>query len=182
MNATPAPRTFRRLTSIGLALTVGMALASCAAEPAETPAELPPLEAPAEPRTDRPDAAVQADSCEWDIPQVTTAAAAPPSGTAGDLATAIVGSWQHTHFDTGNGFEAVSKDIRYVFPAADQLIYCQHVPGVTDHAEHRAAFALDGTSIVLPSPSKGYEVMAWSADSMLWLNNQDGSTYLLARR
>lgn len=105
-----------------------------------------------------------------------------PEGQAGELADVLIGSWQHTHIDGGAGFEAVSKDIRYVFPSTDQILYCQHVPGVTDHAENSAAVTLEGTYIGLPAPAKGYEVLAWGKDSMLWLNPYDNSHYLLIRR
>jgi hypothetical protein len=125
--------------------------------------------------------AEQVDSCEWEKPQASSEATLP-SGHEGDLATVLIGSWQHTHYDSGDGMEAVDNDIRYVFPAPGELIYCQHVPGVTDHAESRAAFTLDGSLIAPPSPHKGFEVTAWSADRMAWTNNFDGSTYLLIRR
>jgi len=154
---------------------VGTPAPDSSQNPGETPA--PETDAPAEPAGP----AEQADSCEWDLDRV-TADATPPSGQAGDLAMVLIGSWQHTHFDTGNGMEANTNDIRYVFPSVDDLIYCQHVEGITDHAENRASISLDGTVIQPPSPHPGFEVMAWSADRMLWKNNFDGSTYLLVRR
>lgn len=34
----------------------------------------------------------------------------------------------------------------------------------------------------VPAPATGYVASAWSADTMLWTNNRDGSLYLLKRR
>lgn len=66
--------------------------------------------------------------------------------------------------------------------SAEQLIYCQHVPGATDHAENSAVITLEGSTITPPSPHKGFEVLAWSEDTMLWKNNYIASTtYLLVR-
>ena len=171
---------------LALAVATVLALVGCAAAPQATEqtsgtteqntATGEPTVAPEEPTG----AAEQAASCEWDIEQI-TAAPTPPEGSVGDLTTVLIGSWQHTHYDSGDGFEAVDHDIRYVFPAADQIIYCQHVPGATDHAEQSATITLDGTDLVLPA-GPGFRVLAWNDDSMLWLNNVDDSTYLLVRR
>lgn len=180
--------TIQRLTVTGAALTIILALAGCApAVDSEAPGDTPSngsTESPAAtPESETEEPTQQAASCEWDLPQLSASDPVAPEGTEGDLATVLVGSWQHTYIDEGNGFEAVTKDIRYVFPSAEQLIYCQHVPGVTEYAENKAAITLDGTTILPPSPHKGYEVLAWSANTMLWQNNYiDGVTYLLVRR
>lgn len=175
-----------RLTLTALALIAALSLTGCAARPAAPEGSHPDghAAAPTGEPTDAPDApepAVQAASCEWDLER-RHAEPVTPDGTGGDLATVLVGSWQHTHSDTGSGFEPVDHDIRFVFPAPVQLIYCQHVPGITEHAERAAAITLDGTDLVLPDPAPGYRVLAWDQNSMLWLNKMDGSTYLLTRR
>lgn len=144
--------------------------------PAESTSPPTEIDEPAEPAGPTEQAA----SCEWDIPAV-TADATLPIGQTGDLATVLIGSWQHTHFDSGDGWEVLDKDIRYVFPTPGQLIYCQHVPGITDHAENSTTHTLEGTLIAPPS-HKGFDATAWSADRMVWTNNYDGSSYLLVRR
>ncbi|MEO7348392.1 MAG: hypothetical protein ABIW32_00790, partial [Terrimesophilobacter sp.] len=107
-----------------------------------------------------------------------------PSGREGDLAIALIGSWQHTHTDSGSGFEALktTTDIRFVFPSTKRLLYCQDVAGATSQAENSVNISLDGAEIVLPSPASGYGVVAWDANTMVWTNNRDGSLYLLQRR
>lgn len=166
-------------------------LIGCAAEPvvsapvmpeaAETPnatvAEEPSEDgAGEEPRT-------QAESCEWEGDALASTLPSMPGASEGDIETVIIGSWQHTHVDTGAGFEPLhSKDIRYVFPSTDRLLYCQHVPGITEHASHAADITLNGTEIVLPGGAPGFIVTNWSEDTMVWGNNMDGSKYLLQRR
>ena len=177
--------------------------------PAEPPAEEPKPEEPKaeepkveEPQSEEPEPedsptdegiagggeegtpAVQAESCDWDAPAVAGDSSGIPSSPGDSLETAIIGAWQHTHFDKGNGFETVGAgtDIRYVFPSTTRILYCQDVDGATSQAQNAADITLDGTSIVMPSPHKGFEVTAWSADTMTWTNNLDGSTYLLKRR
>ena len=107
-----------------------------------------------------------------------------PSDPGSDPAAAIVGAWQHTHIDTGSGFEPLGPgtDIRFVFPSTTRLLYCQDVQGATNQAENAVDIEINGTSIVLPAPATGYEMIAWTAESMLWTNLRDGSTYLLRRR
>lgn len=143
--------------------------------PAEEPkAEDPPQEAPA----------VQAESCGWDSPKIPGSSSDAPSDQSGGLETAIIGAWQHTHIDSGSGYEPVGDgtDIRYVFPSTTRILYCQDVKGATDQAENAADITLDGTKIVLPGSAPGFEVISWSADTMVWNNNLDGSKYLLHRR
>lgn len=148
------------------------------AEPStgDSSTESEPEEEPAapEPRT-------QEETCDWDSPALELGSAAPAS-QEGDIATVIIGSWQHTHFDAGAGYEPVTNDIRYVFPSVETLLYCQHVPGITDHAENSAMVTLNGTSIDLPNGAPGYEISAWSDDAMVWVNRMDDSLYLLQRR
>ncbi len=94
-----------------------------------------------------------------------------------------MGSWQHTHTDEGSGFEEVANDHRFVFPSSDRLLYCQHVPGATDHAENAANITLNDTKIELPGGKYGYTVTAWDDDTMLWDNPVGGGyIYLLQRR
>lgn len=149
---------------------------AASAEPAaqETTAQ-PAVEETPEPRE-------QAESCDWDTGALSGAAKAH-SETAGELKTVIVGSWQHTHFDSGSGYEALAdKDIRYVFPSADRLLYCQHVPGITNHAENAANITWNGNSFTPPGGAPGWEVVAWSDESMVWINKMDDAKYLLKRR
>lgn len=172
-----------------LALTVSlMLLTACGSETQDDPAAAASAEPTAqEPSSEpageeTPEPRKQAESCDWDKNAVSGAAKAH-SDTAGDLKTVIVGSWQHTHFDSGNGYEALSnKDIRYVFPSADRLLYCQHVPGITNHAENAANISWKGNSFAPPGGAPGWEVVAWSDDSMVWINKMDDSKYLLKRR
>lgn len=153
--------------------------------PAEEELEATPAdeESPApEPTADAP--AVQEESCGWDSPPVSADPGGAPSGPGDSLETVIIGAWQHTHIDTGAGFEpnGAGIDIRYVFPSTTRLLYCQDVAGATDQAENAADITLDGTKIVLPGSAPGYTVASWSADTMVWTNNRDGSSYLLQRR
>lgn len=183
-------RLAHRLARVALVSLIALGVSGCVGPPmsgvpsASTP---PDSQEPAASETDAPAEPTgpagpveQAASCEWDIPAITAAAAAP-TGQDGELATVLIGSWQHTHIDSGDGWETLDKDIRYVFPAPGQLIYCQHVPGITDHAENSTTHTLEGTLIAPPS-HKGFDATAWSADRMVWTNNYDGSRYLLARR
>ena len=125
----------------------------------------------------------QAEDCGWDVPVLASSAVTLPSGADGELGVRLVGSWQHTHFDSGGGFEPIDgKDIRYVFPSTERMFYCQHVPGITEFAEQGADITLDGQSIVLPGSHPGFTVQEWNDSSMVWVNNMDGSLYLLQRR
>ncbi|SJM52511.1 hypothetical protein CZ774_05665 [Frigoribacterium sp. JB110] len=95
----------------------------------------------------------------------------------------LVGSWQHTHTDEGSGFEAVTNDHRFVFPSPDRMLYCQHVPGATEHEENAANVVLNSTRIEWGGGEYGYTVMAWDADTMVWDNAVGGGyIYLLQRR
>lgn len=178
----------RLLSTVAVAAALSLAVSGCVGPPVTGPAT-PGGPAPTAPagETGSPGASepgaprVQADSCEWELPRV-NADAVTPSGQSGELVSVLIGSWQHTHFDTGSGWESTSNDLRYVFPAEDRMIYCQHVPGITDHAENRAGISLEGALIQPPSPHPGFEVVAWSTDTMLWVNHFDDSRYLLVRR
>lgn len=100
----------------------------------------------------------------------------------GDLQSLIVGAWQHTHIDDGQGYEPVSQDMRFVIPSAGRMLYCQHVPGITDHAENAADITWKDKTILLPGPPAGYTVTFWSEDTMIWENEILSSCYLLERR
>lgn len=189
-----------RLAAATLPIAIGaLVLAGCASVgwPGERDAAQPSVPAtagatPTEAATAAPRApstppadevpAVQAETCDWDVPALSAAATGVPTGQSGALDKIIIGSWQHTHYDTGAGYEATDNDIRYVFPAAERILYCQHVPGITDHAENAADISWDGTTIVLPGGRAGFTVTAWEADTMVWRNELDGSNYLLQRR
>lgn len=190
----------KRVLGLACAASLAFALASCAPEPGDTKPDTPeasqppaatpepaPEEKPAEtpeakPEEEKPEARTQADSCEWEIPALASPSVVSVDGQEGDISELIVGSWQHTHFIKGDVFDTVDNDIRYVFPAADKLIYCQDVPGITDQAENRADISLDGLDIVLPGSAPGYTILAWTDSEMLWLNKLDNSKYLLQRR
>lgn len=182
--------TTRRLTLTVLATALALTVAGCVGPPvtgASGPGSPEPTTAPEAPQPDQstpPAAPIEAvaDSCEWEAPRLDSADTTTPTAQDGELASALIGSWQHTHFDSGSGWEANTNDIRYVFPTDSTLLYCQHVPGITDHAENRAGMTLNGTVIQPPDPHPGFEVVAWSTDRMLWTNNLDGSRYLLVRR
>ena len=142
----------------------------------EPAVEEPPAEEPAQaPRT-------QAESCEWDTSGSTGGSSAAPSGQEGDLDSIIIGVWQHTHYDSGAGYEPLdTEDIRFVFPSLDRMLYCQHVPGITDYAENAGDISWEDTGIVLPTGSVGYTVTSWDQNTMVWNNHLDGSSYLLQR-
>lgn len=184
-------------TAVGVFATV-LLLAGCGARsPAGTPVPGPNTEQPPtadsnasaaeEPATEPVDEEAQDDqsqeeTCDWDAPRLSGPAEAP-EGREGDLPTMLVGSWQHTHTDEGAGFEEVANDHRFVFPAPDRMLYCQHVPGATDHGENAADIVLNGTKIELPGGKYGYTVLAWDEDTMLWDNPVGGGyVYLLQRR
>lgn len=177
----------RALQLTGIAFVTALLLTSCAPEPGT---EVPASEAvsneseaaePTEDAEETPAPVEQADSCDWDSPKI-SGDPAPPSGQDGDLQSTIVGAWQHTHYDEGGGWESMNQDIRYVFASSDQILYCQHVPDVTDHAENRADISWESARIVLPDPAPGYTVQSWDADTMVWVNHFDDSLYLLQRR
>ena len=153
-------------------------------EPSAEPSDEPDAEETTEEAPEDEGPAAQANSCEWDNPKLTAnVPGSLPSGQVGDLATAIIGSWQHTHYDSGEGFKVLDdEDIRYVFSSDTTLLYCQHIAGVTDHAENGADITWDDNSIVLPNGTAAYVVESWDESTMLWTNTRDGSTYLLQRR
>lgn len=125
----------------------------------------------------------QSEDCEWDVPALASPAVSLPSEGDGDLGVRLVGAWQHTHFDSGSGFEPIDgKDIRYVFPSTERMLYCQHVPGITEFAEQGTDISLEGQAIALPGSHPGFTVREWNDSSMVWVNNMDGSLYLLQRR
>lgn len=133
------------------------------------------------PDSETADETTQAETCDWDSPRLMGAAAAP-AGQDGELSGVLVGAWQHTHTDDGYGFTEVVNDHRFVFPAADRMLYCQHVPGATEYAENAANVTLNGTTIELPG-GYSYTVTAWGEDTMLWNNPVGGGfDYILQRR
>ncbi len=130
-----------------------------------------------------PQARQQAESCDW------SSAALPrsipssiPTAAGADIGSALVGAWQHTHFDSGSGYVALKdEDIRFVFPSSGRLLYCQHVPGATQRAERSTDVALKDNAIVIAG-APGYVVSAWNDQTMVWINRADNSRYLLQRR
>lgn len=127
---------------------------------------------------------IAAAGCDWESERLSSEASDDaPSGEGTDFATAILGSWQHTHINEGSGFEPLKSttDIRFVL-TSDRFLYCQDVDGATDKSEISAPLQLEGTDLVLPSPATGYAVTAWDENTMVWLNHRDGTLYLLKRR
>lgn len=180
----------RRTLALALALAIPVALGGCAVMPelGDGAVEEPPAAAPdsstgtEEDGADDDDApAGQAESCDWESPKLTTGVGTIPQNGEGELTSIIVGAWQHTHFDTGGGYEPTTFDHRYVFPTSERVLYCQHVPGTTDHAQIAVDFTWEDTRIALPN-APGYVVLSWDADTMVWLNPVDDSHYLLQRR
>ncbi|HLU64561.1 MAG TPA: hypothetical protein VKY66_08565 [Protaetiibacter sp.] len=184
-----APR--RGALPLAWAVSLAFVLAGCVALPelggasseGTAPQAEPPAVAGEEPDESTEDGPrTQEESCDWDAPKLTAGASSVPQGSAGELQSIIVGAWQHTHFDTGGGYEPVTADIRYVFPSTQRILYCQHVEGVTNHAENAADISWDDTRIVVPGGAPGWVVLSWDADTMVWLNRADDSHYLLQRR
>lgn len=180
----------RPVSTIILAPLLIFALAGCApdGEPANDASnEQNSASESAPPTTEDPEeeqseALVQEETCDWDSPKLSAPAEAP-EGQVGDLPKVLVGAWQHTHTDEGSGFEEVTNDHRYVFPSPDRMLYCQHVPGATEHAANAANVVLNGTAIELPGGKYVYTVTAWDEDTLLWDNPVGGGyVYLLQRR
>lgn len=168
---------------------LAVALAACtpdATPPSATNSDQGPTSEPAssapEAEEDQAATVTQEGTCDWDASKL-SAPADVPEGQTGDLAEVLVGSWQHTHTDEGSGFEEVVTDHRYVFPSPDRMLYCQHVPGITEHAENAANITLNGTAIELPGGQYAYTVTAWDDDTLVWDNPVGGGyVYLLQRR
>lgn len=183
-----------RAAALSIFVVGVLALAGCAAESAPQDAATQPDQSAASNAPAKPDAAPEEDvevvavtqdeDCGWASGPIVGDATGVPSGTEGSLDVVLIGAWQHTHFDTGAGYESLGAgtDIRYIFPSTDRILYCQDVEGATQQAENAADMTLDGTELVLPSPASGYNVVAWDADTMVWENHRDGSHYLLKRR
>ena len=170
----------------GALLALSIVLTGCAPEVGTVIDGGPTPSATTDEVPESPDAGpvTQEETCDWDSARLDSGSADAPNGMGEDLASTIIGSWQHTHIDEGSGYEALKNttDIRYVFPSTTRMLYCQDVQGATHQAENAVDVKLDDTNIVLPSPATGYEVMAWTHDIMVWKNTRDGSFYLLKRR
>jgi hypothetical protein len=177
-----------KTTITGAFLICILALTGCAAETPSGSVDQPEPSSgttdPGTPAEPEQEPVTQEATCEWGSARLDSGSADSPNSTGGDLATTIIGSWQHTHIDSGSGYEAVkpTTDIRYVFPSTTEMLYCQDVQGATSQAENLVSFELNGTEIVLPSPATGYGVQTWTNDTMVWTNHRDGSLYLLKRR
>lgn len=172
-----------------LAPLLVFALAGCAAEngpvsevqPEQNSGTEPDLQSDDDPG-EHPEAITQEETCDWESPKLSAPADAP-DGQEGELSEVLVGAWQHTHTDDGSGFEEVTNDHRYVFSSPDRMLYCQHVPGATEHAENAANVVLNGTAIELPGGKYAYTVTAWDQDTLVWDNPVGGGyVYLLQRR
>lgn len=174
---------------LGIAVAMSPTLAGCAPEVslgAENESAPPAATSPTDVQESiQPVPRTQEENCGWDSARIDSGSATgAPSSPGADLSTVLIGAWQHTHINSGSGYEAVkpTSDIRYVFPSTAKLLYCQDVQGATSQAENAVNMQLEGTEIVLPSPATGYGVTAWNNDTMVWKNNRDGSFYLLKRR
>lgn len=156
-----------------------------ASEPAAETTQTAPESEPEKAEESEPEPVTQEKTCDWGSgPLKPGSTGEIPTSTTGNPNTAIIGSWQHTHIDEGGGFDPVNDptDIRYVFPSATELLYCQNVPGITDEAENEAEITINDREILLPGGAGSYVVEAWSNDAMVWTNTRDGSLYLLQRR
>ncbi len=175
-------------TFAGAFLTCVLALTGCAAENTAEVTEQPdssgPSTTPDSQSEPTSEPVTQEETCGWESARLDSGSADAPTSTGSELSTAIIGAWQHTHINSGSGYEAVkpTTDIRYVFPSTTTMLYCQDVTGATSQAERQVTMSLDGVEIILPSPATGYAVTAWNADTMVWTNHRDGSLYLLKRR
>lgn len=169
-------------------------LSGCAAEPEDAPndatAEVAqpdqadaPDEAPeAEPE---PEAATQEKTCDWETGALRPGSTGEvPTSADGDISTAIIGAWQHTHIDEGAGFYEVDEgtDIRFVFPSATEFLYCQDIAGVLEQEQISATITLENNEISRPDSDPVYGVTAWSDDILVLTNMRDQSLYLLQRR
>jgi|GEM_PF-4612461 len=169
-------------------LSCALALTGCAAEvpsSAGDPPSTPDQSSdPASPEETESVPVTQEESCDWDTARLDSGSADAPSAAGDDFETAIIGAWQHTHIDSGAGYEPVkpTTDIRYVFPSTTTMLYCQDAKGATSQAERKVTVSLDGVEIIVPAPATGYAAVAWDGDTMVWENHRDGSLYLLKRR
>ena len=166
---------------LSLCALVVLALGACtASDPAETPSTETKSDAPS---SATPSAGQQSQSCEWDKPQITADPKADaPQGTSGDLKKIVVGSWQQTHFDFGDGFKPVKdKDLRYVFPSSSRLLFCKDAVGTTNRVDNAADIVWDG-NLIAPPAGKGFEIVSWNNEAMIWVNKFDNARYLLKRR
>ncbi len=122
------------------------------------------------------------DGCDWEVARMPSGTTdGLPTSEGDDLATVLLGSWQFTHLGDGTSYTETSKDLRYVF-TEDTIFYCQDVPGVTDQAQNSAPLVLEGTLITLAEPAKGFNVVAWNDDVMVWHNLLLGDYFVLKRR
>lgn len=161
-------------TGAGVPVGPGTLTVDCDAAPGTVDVD-PPTD------VDDAEARIQAEDCGWEAPALTSPSTDVPDGQDGDLQTVIIGAWQHTHYDSGAGYVQLDEeDIRFIFPSSTTLMYCQHIPGVTEHASNAAAFAWEGNKIMLPASN--YDVSLWNDNTMVWVNSVDGSLYLLQRR
>ncbi|MCZ7531849.1 MAG: hypothetical protein M5U23_00315 [Acidimicrobiia bacterium] len=128
------------------------------------------------------EAVVILDGCDWDVERMPSGDTdGLPTSEGDDLATVLIGSWQFTHLGDGTSYTETSKDLRYVF-TEDTIFYCQDVPGITDKAENSAPLVLEGTLIALAEPAKGFNVVAWNDDVMVWHNLLLDDYFILKRR
>lgn len=182
----------RKIGPIAVTLLISaLVLAGCAAEPGPDGGTQPGTSSSTSPETEteattEPEAGppTQEETCGWDASRLESGTATAPRDQNGDVGTALIGAWQHTHIDEGSGYEAVkpTTDIRYVFPSTTRMLYCQDVKGATNQAENAVDMTLDGLEIVLQPSGVSYGVVAWDANTMVWKNHRDGSLYLLKRR
>ncbi len=180
----------RKIGPLAAALLVSaLVLTGCAAEPAAEPATgantqpdnaATPGTEPSTPAEPEATPVTQEESCDWATPRMDSGSASAPRGQNGDIATVLIGAWQHTHIDS----EALkpTTDIRYVFASTSRMLYCQDVAGATSQAENAADITLNGTEITLDGGASLYGIVAWDANTMVWTNHRDGTSYLLQRR
>lgn len=126
-------------------------------------------------------------TCNWDSPAVVVDAAVDPDAKDGELAELLVGAWQRTGYDIGEGYqmyssdgESADRDYRFFFTADGEYLFCQNTPE-TDHGERRGDFTLEEATLDL-SDDGSYTALSWNEENMTWKNHLSGATVYLQRR
>ena len=110
-----------------------------------------------------------------------------PTDTSGDVAAAVIGLWQHTYTEDGDGnlseVSDDSTDIRFSIPDANTFRFCQQVDILGDEPQiNESELTIDG--LKLDISAAGYTVAGWS-DDVLRLHNdyfEDRDEYFLLER
>lgn len=147
--------------------------------------ESSPSPTPSEPAQSAPEAPAEEPSCDWDSPKLVTDTLKIPQGQEGDLATVIIGSWQETHYKSGDTFYPVKEgtDIRDVFTSAGMTLTCESIEGFTHQKEGRIhSFNVEGSKVRYFGYPNTYTMLAWDANSIVWKIDGKDTVTLLQRR